>query len=297
MNNLLIKILTKIIKPFYWTWIWKYPPFYQINKFYKKINSNKDILFYIQYWFKMYLNWSKFIDQEIIFNWYWEKNITTILFKELKEWNIFIDIWANIWYFSLLWSKIVWKTWKVISFEPSKINFNKLEKNIKVNNLNNLLLYKLWVWNIENKFEIFYDDENPGATSLIKNKKNKYFKKEIIKVIKLDNFLKNKKIDFIKMDIEWFEYEAILWMKYILKNNDIKLIFEYSPIIYKNKEINYKEYSIHLLKTLKKYWFYLYHINEVNWNLEYINNYSKYYEKINSNKIGQSDIICFKIKI
>jgi hypothetical protein len=39
-------------------------------------------------------------------------------------------------------------------------------------------------------------------------------------------------------------------MENILKSNNLKMIFEYSPKIYKNKEQNYEEYSINLLNYL-----------------------------------------------
>jgi hypothetical protein len=39
-------------------------------------------------------------------------------------------------------------------------------------------------------------------TSLVKNELNENFEKEIIKVVVLDDFIENKKIDLIKMDIE-----------------------------------------------------------------------------------------------
>jgi len=244
----------------------------------------------------MFLDWSKFIDKQIIFDWFWEKNVSELILSNLKEWDVFLDIWANIWYFSLLWSKIVWQKWKVLSFEPSSINFNILDKNIKLNNSINIDYFKLWVWNNEQEFEIFFNNDNPWATSIVKTKENNNFQKEIIKVIKIDNFITNKKVDFIKMDIEWFEYDAFLWMKEILKINDnIKIIFEYSPKIYKEKEENHEEYSINILNELNKLNFKLFHINK-DWSLLKIDNNNEYYKSVLNNNIWQSDIFCKKIK-
>lgn len=187
MKNLL-NIFTLLIKPLYWSWIWNYPPFKQIYFFYEKILNKNVWINQTNYWFNMILNWSKLIDKEIIFTWYWEKNVSELIKNELKEWDTFIDIGANIWYFTLLWSKIVWKYWKVISFEPSILNYNILEKNIELNNFENIEKHKLWVWNIESEFEIYYNNENPWATSLVKTKDNYSFNKELIKIIKLDDF-------------------------------------------------------------------------------------------------------------
>jgi len=293
MKNIMIKTIIKLIKPFYWSWIWKYPPFYQINNFYKKISNWNFTIYNTDYWFKMFLDWSKFIDKEIIFNWYWEKNISDLILKYLKEWDIFLDIWSNIWYFSLLSSRIVWEKWKVISFEPSSLNYFALEKNIKLNHFINIQTHRLWVWNEESQFEIYYNNDNPWATSLIKNDENIKYQKEIINIIKLDDFIIEQKIDFIKMDIEWFEYEAILWMENILKNNNLKMIFEYSPRIYKDKELNYEEYSINILNYLNNLWFQLFEI-ENNWNILKIENNRNFFHKVFNNYIWQSDIFCIK---
>lgn len=290
--KLIHNILTKIIKPFYWSGIWNYFPFKQINAFYKKISKNEIILKEINYWFKMFLSAWRVIDDQIKFSWVWEKHISELLKDNLKEWDIFLDLGANIWYDSLLASKLVWETWKVISFEPNKDNFQKLSRNIEVNNFKNIQIYKFWVWKEKSKFELFYDESNPGATSIIKRGNHNDSLKETIEVVKLDDFLKRARIDFIKMDIEWFEYDAILWMKNILKENNLKIIFEYSPIIYKSKEENYENYSINILNELNNLWFELYNI-ELDSSLSKIENNVDYFRTV-SKWTWQSDIFCKK---
>ena len=232
------------------------------------------------------------IDDQIKFLWVWEKNISELLKNNLKKWDTFLDLGANIWYDSLLASKLVWTTWKVISFEPNRDNYEKFQKNIKINNFINIQLNKFWVWKEKSKFELFYDKSNPGATSIIKRENHSDSLKETIEVVKLDDFLKGIKIDFIKMDIEWFEYDAILWMKNILKENNLKIIFEYSPIIYKSKEENYENYSINILNELNNLWFELYNI-ELDSSLSKIENNVDYFKKVNE-WTGQSDIYCIK---
>ena len=56
---------------------------------------------------------------------------------------------------------------------------------------------------------------------------NEAREKIIIKMVNLDQYLGPKKIDFIKMDIQGFEYQALLGMKELLSaNQHIKLVME-----------------------------------------------------------------------
>lgn len=48
----------------------------------------------------------------------------------MKKWDIVLDIWANIWFDSMLLSKEVGKSGKVYSFEPAKKTYQILHKNI-----------------------------------------------------------------------------------------------------------------------------------------------------------------------
>ena len=294
IRSYFLTVFTKIIQPFYGTGIWNYTPFRQFYSFYQYILSKYQKVYITKYWFKMQLDGSKFIDKEIIFHGLWEKNISDLLQKELKNGDTFLDIWANIWYFTLLWSICVWDTGRVIAFEPSSLNYNKAICNIDINLYKNIDIYKMWVWKTQDTLDIYYNEDNPWASSIIQFQTgSKISTSEKIQIISLDEYLWTKKVDFIKMDIEWFEFEAILWMKNILTQKDIKLIFEYSPILYKKKETNYRQYSIELLVKLQELGFRLYHIYP-DATLEVITDIEEYYLRTMNSDIWQSDILCKK---
>lgn len=243
----------------------------------------------------MILEKGKTIDESIINLWVWESHISELIKKSLKEWETFLDLGANIGYMSLLASIIVGENWKVLSFEPSKTNFQKLNQNISLNKILNITPYNYGVWNKNSIETLFYKTNNPGGSSIVNVGQNKNTIQEEIEIIKLDDFIKDEQINFIKMDIEWFEYFAIEWMLWILKNDkDIKMIFEYSPYYYKGiYGKDYEKKSIELLDTLIEVWFELYEIN-YKWNLVIINNHIGFFHKINWSWAGQVDIFCKK---
>ena len=83
---------------------------------------------------------------------YYEPLISIIFMKILNNEDIFIDIGSNIGYYSLLCSKICKK---VHSFEPLTENFDILKKNIKINNIKNIIPSKLAISDLETCKMIF----------------------------------------------------------------------------------------------------------------------------------------------
>lgn len=296
IKKFLYQLIRIIVGPFYWTGLGNYWPFNILHNLYQKFSMTSNIVYKTKYDFSIKLTTGLLIDDTILYRWVREPWITKIIIDNLHSWDVFLDIWANIWYYSLLASNKVQPKGKIIAFEPNTINYEKFLENIKINNFKNIDIKKKWVGNDNIKLDLFYDKKNPWATSLVKGKNHSKEEKETIDIVKLDDMLwEDMRVDFIKLDIEWFEYEAMLWMKNILsKNQKIKMIFEFSPYIYKRKEKNYILYSINILKYLSNLWFCLFHISKHNWKLEKITNYNEYMANINSEN-WQSDIYCAKI--
>lgn len=291
MKNYFAKVLTKFITPFYGTGIWTRFPFKYINDFYKYISKWNVYIYNTEFWFKLYIESWKLIDDTIKFTWVWEKNITNLICKNLKEWDIFIDVWSNIWYDTLLASVKVWETGKVLSFEPVLENFQRLEKNIKINNFKNIEYFNYWLWSKQERMNIFYDEDNPWASSITSYSKNNWKPKRSIEIKDFDSTFCNIYPTLLKIDIEWFEMEAFKWMKNLL-SQDIKIIFEYSPVIYDN-DLNNTNKSLEILHYISHFWFNIYHIDN-EWNLTLINNYQEYYIQIKNSVSWQADLFCSK---
>lgn len=125
-----------------------------------------------------------------------------------KKDDVVLDAGGFDGHVATLMATMVGSEGKVFSFEPDTNNQQKIMANKLLNGLNNVELVKkgLWSSNTELRFysngtvasSIFFD---PGTS-----------KETIIKVTSIDHFAKEKelpKIDFIKMNIEGSEIEAI----------------------------------------------------------------------------------------
>jgi FkbM family methyltransferase len=244
----------------------------------------------------MELETGKLVDEIIIKTGIWEKGVSEIIKMYLKQGDTFIDIGANIWYDTLLASMLVGEEGHVFSFEPSTKNFDRLQRNIQLNKLSNIDAYNIWVGDKKETLLIYYNDFNPGETSLVPWNWSASQVDEKVNIDTLDNLLQDKQVDFIKMDIEWFEPRAIRWMKKIIQTNpNMKMVFEFSPFLYGSDVWAQKEVSINLLTQLQDYWFDLYYITENN-NLssQKIIDCSQYCMLFFEWNARQADIFCMK---
>lgn len=112
---------------------------------------------------------------------------------------------------------------KILMFEPSKINCKLINETL---NLNYYLKDICEVFQLalgsDNSISILHYE---GSASSIMHAIDDCTQKEEVKIVKLDDFLKdiNSRVGLIKLDIEGFEYEAI--------TGSLNLIHKHRPIL------------------------------------------------------------------
>ena len=97
-----------------------------------------------------------------------EVDATKEIQKILNEGDVVLDIGANIGYFVLLESKIIGNKGKVFAVEPIPSNFEMLNKNIELNNYQNIQTYN-FAFGEEKGVDILYLTEMSNQASLLKN--------------------------------------------------------------------------------------------------------------------------------
>lgn len=103
---------------------------------------------------------------------------------------------------------------KYLGFEVDICIFSELRKCIsKHEKKDKIEIYNLAAYN---RKTTLYFSENAGSSSMAEEDKQG---KIAVKADMLDNVLQNRKVTFIKMDIEGAEFNAISGMKNIIKNN------------------------------------------------------------------------------
>tara|TARA_B000000609_G_C24086630_1_gene300510 strand:- start:103 stop:873 length:771 start_codon:yes stop_codon:yes gene_type:complete len=186
--------------------------------------------------FKINLFLTSSIDREIYLKNQYEKDQLDFVKKEMlnHKYDYFFDIGAYIGYYSLSLCKLVTKT---AAFEPNKQNFQRLSKNVEINNFD-IRCHNLGCSDSKNKLKLWYTDKNKrGGSSILKDTDKELNKYDITKLLfeeietdRLDNLysLENKKI-FFKIDVERHELNVLKGALNILSNNQCYLQIEIFP--------------------------------------------------------------------
>ncbi|MDH4199244.1 MAG: FkbM family methyltransferase [Spirochaetia bacterium] len=135
----------------------------------------------------------------------------------------FIDCGANIG-LSVLYLKSQFPDAIIHAFEPDTIAYEKLVTNIESSGFRDVFTYNAAVW-VEDGELVFVPDGSWGGH--IGNDAGSEGVK--IKSYNLDGFL-NKRVDFLKMDIEGAESDVIIHSKELIARNVEKLFFEWHSL-------------------------------------------------------------------
>ena len=144
----------------------------------------------------------------------------------LKRDDLFVDVGANIGFYTVLASKIVGKNGKVYSIEMLPANNRILNEHVRVNNLNNVEIIKKALSNNEgDEITISTPYEQFGQASIVYNEIGSG-NKITVKTVRLDQIIgENEKITLLKIDTEGAEKLVLEGAEKIV-NNIRRIIFE-----------------------------------------------------------------------
>jgi FkbM family methyltransferase len=151
------------------------------------------------------------------------ENQSTKLFREKikKNWVV-VDLGAHVGYYSIIASNKLQGTGKVYSIEPDPQNYQLLLRNIHFNKLKNVVPLQVATADVSGVNFLYFSDQDPTEHRLVASKGKKETKIKV-KQDTLDNIFKNQKVDFIKLDVQGYEYKS-------LKGGQ-KIINKYHPLL------------------------------------------------------------------
>ncbi len=207
---------------------------------------------------KLYLDREENTDmvRHLILGGSYEPSTTCIFKRHVQKGMTVIDIGAHVGYYTTFAATLVGGEGKVLAFEPDPATYKLLCKNIEINGFRNVVPVQKAVAREVSTRQMYLRPD--GRTSRLHHTGETLTVQ--VEAVSLDQYLGTlSKVDFIKMDIEGAEYEALLGMEGMIKHNDnLTLVTEFCPFLMERAGYNPGDY----LRRLSELGFTLYMIDD-----------------------------------
>lgn len=182
-------------------------------------------------------NTKELLQQYIYYFGVWEPQLTQLIRNKLKPGDTFVDVGANIGHFSLLASKLVGKSGRVVAIEASPRTFRALQENIDRNHADNVRAVNVAVSDSRGMVKIFRGPESHIglATTLATLAAERECEPEAdIPSAPLTDILDAEEFRgarLVKIDVEGMEWAVVAGMKSLLKSgrSDLEITVEVDP--------------------------------------------------------------------
>ena len=164
-----------------------------------------------------------------------EEQLYIVLKEIIKPGDHVIDLGANIGYYPLIARSFVGRSGKVYALEPSPYNFSLLNRNVMLNNADDVIeTFQLGGGSEPGKVK-FYISERSNQNTMIKelyrfkDQQDFLIKSLEVDVVDISSFIMDKpSIDLIRMDIEGYEVKVLAGLKSAIESGVFKgkIVFE-----------------------------------------------------------------------
>lgn len=220
---------------------------------------------------KVEVNFPDTIQRRIYFFGTWEPRISRFFARTLSDGDSFVDVGANIGYYSLLAANAVGPSGRVFAVEASPSIFGKLKRNVAMNGFKNIELFNVAVSDKAGLLKIYLGpDANIGSTTTIGPLSSDHHLEAEIPASPLAAIIGEDRLlsaRLIKIDVEGAEPQVIRGIAHLMHRfaNETEWIIEISPeAICKSGEsvddllavfrsAGYKLYSIHNEYSIESY--------------------------------------------
>lgn len=163
-----------------------------------------------------------------------EPDLTGFLsrFLRLRDGDVFLDIGANLGWYSLLVGRHQPPGVRIVCFEPDPETFDLLQQNLRLNGLSRVDARRLAVSDESSRRTLFrYADKNTGRHSLLAINDGDQVE---VETVTLTRFLASEGIDvtrlgLVKIDVEGFEPFVLKGMAEVLPALPM-ILAEYAPV-------------------------------------------------------------------
>lgn len=161
----------------------------------------------------------------------WEPYETMLFLKYLKPGGVFLDIGANLGYYTILGATAVGNRGRVIAYEPDRANFALLEKNLELNQINNVSAFAVAVSDYSGGADMYLSPDNRGDHRLYDSGDGR--EQVAARVVNGGEHLRalTSRVDFIKIDTQGSEFHIVKGLRDIIRENSqhLVMVLEFWP--------------------------------------------------------------------
>jgi FkbM family methyltransferase len=182
-------------------------------------------------------NTNELLQQYIYYFGLWEPCLTRWIASRLRPGDTFVDVGANIGYFSLLASKLVGKSGTVVAIEPSPKTFRILQHNLAINRVNNVRALNMAAADKDELVEVFGGNEHfTGLANICaaSNQERGFVVEGRVQAAPLSGILRAAEVEtarLIKIDVEGSEWRVMQGLSDLFRRGrgDLEFMVEINP--------------------------------------------------------------------
>lgn len=171
----------------------------------------------------------QYLTREVLAGGEYEPEQTRLFKAQCRPGDTVIDVGANVGWYTVLASKLVGDTGRVVAFEPDPESFAFLERNAAANGCGNVTLERKALSDAPGVLTLHLHEGNKGRHSTVFGFKGGDVD---VEAVRLDDYLAGKagRVDLVKVDVEGAEPAVLDGMARTLEaHRGVRLVVEFAP--------------------------------------------------------------------
>ena len=170
----------------------------------------------------------EYIQRNIYFLGYYEVRETRMVSRLLRPGDTFVDVGANIGWYTLLAANQIGPNGKVFAFEPSRVVFGHLMHNVRLNNLSQVVTERLALADRSGVVQLrVAAGRGPGTGSILPAGATDGDATEEVQTVRFDDYCRTHHLEsvrLVKIDVEGAELMVLRGMREALERRAIQYL-------------------------------------------------------------------------
>lgn len=159
----------------------------------------------------------------------YEPHCTAIVERFVSTGHTFVDVGANVGFFTLLAARRVGATGRVLVFEPIAHNYRLLERSIARNGLANVQVFHQALLDRAGSVEFLQWARRNSGSFHVLNDPGWDRARYTVEAAAFDELFTEPRVDFVKIDVEGAEGLVLDGMRETIRRERPMILFEFSP--------------------------------------------------------------------